>query len=74
MGSEMCIRDSSRIILNIKFDNNKHQFLFRDDGDGFNSKESGFGIATIREYAQALDGELDVISEKGLGTSFRIEF
>ena len=66
--------NASRIILNIKFDNNKHQFLFRDDGDGFNSKESGFGIATIREYAQALDGELDVISEKGLGTSFRIEF
>ena len=66
--------NASRIILKIKFDNNKHQFLFKDDGDGFNSNEFGFGIATIREYAQALDGELNMTSELGQGTSFRIEF
>lgn len=66
--------NASRILLDIKYENKLHQLRFEDDGDGFDSSESGFGIATIREYAQALGGALDMKSALNGGVIFKIAF
>ena len=66
--------NASRILLSLKYENGRHQLSFEDDGDGFDPSEFGFGIATIREYTQALGGALDITSEMRGGAIFRTAF
>jgi signal transduction histidine kinase len=47
-----------------------------DNGIGFTSKESKrtFGLQTMKERAESVDGKLDIKSLKGLGTKIICHF
>ena len=46
-----------------------------DDGDGFDDEQprSGFGLATMRDRAEALGGKLRIDSRRGAGTRVELE-
>ncbi|CAH8717182.1 hybrid sensor histidine kinase/response regulator transcription factor [Paenibacillus thiaminolyticus] len=45
--------------------------LVRDDGQGAEQLEPGFGLSSMRERLQAYGGSLDICSEREAGTSVR---
>ncbi len=49
--------------------------MVKDDGVGFNTKArtNGIGLLGIRERAISVDGRIEIRSEKGQGTTIRVE-
>ena len=46
-----------------------------DDGVGFDEvagKQGSYGLSTMRERAEKLGGQVDIISKKGAGTTVRV--
>ncbi len=71
---------ASKIILRIEQTENKYRFLLEDNGIGINSenryknKISGFGLMSIKERLESLNGHFLLKSESGKGTKAIIEF
>jgi signal transduction histidine kinase len=46
-----------------------------DDGQGFDGKshkQGSYGLLTMRERAEKLGGQVEIISKKGAGTTIRV--
>jgi len=66
--------DASKIIVELSLDNSLHCLSVKDDGRGFDSKVIGFGLSTIKEYAESLGGEMHIESQKSLGSTIIVRF
>ncbi len=69
---------ASKIILRIEQVENKYRFVLEDNGIGINSenknKISGFGLMSIKEKLESINGHFLLKSESGKGTKAIIEF
>ncbi|WP_440894767.1 sensor histidine kinase [Amphibacillus sp. Q70] len=64
------------IQVNISIDNNQVATSIRDDGVGFDinkKKEQSFGLIGMRERVEMLDGQLEINSKIGQGTTIYIK-
>lgn len=74
---------ASRIDIHINYKKDKFSLLVRDDGVGFevnnlidqvkDNVEKKFGLSTIYERVHLLNGEVQITSEKEVGTEITIE-
>lgn len=53
---------------------NKKELSVIDDGEGFDLNNRGFGLATVKEYSEALGGFMQVNSSKESGTQIKVLF
>ena len=55
---------------------NNFSITVEDDGRGFDTTRNfeGIGLSNLKNRVQFLEGKLDIIAEKGVGTSINIEF
>ena len=63
------------VYFKISNDSNVFRLTIRDDGQGFNSKDtpSGNGVRNMRQRVEEVDGSLNIISKPGVGTSIIVE-
>ncbi|MEU4238345.1 sensor histidine kinase [Actinoplanes sp. NPDC026619] len=60
---------ASRVGLTLSYLDHQTALDVRDDGDGFDAVEgNGFGLEAMRQRIEALDGTLQIESERGGGT------
>ena|SRR5690625_1512936 len=69
--------EANNISVSIEMVPNQINLLIKDDGIGFEEdeekeKEDSFGLVGMRERVELLDGKLSIISQKGQGTTVRI--
>ncbi|MBC8472047.1 MAG: sensor histidine kinase [Planctomycetes bacterium] len=68
--------NAKNLTVKLEFIEGKVTLIVGDDGVGFgiekSSKTSHFGLTGMRERAQLLGGEFDVISEPGYGTTIQL--
>ena len=71
---------ASKIMLRIEQVKNKYRFILEDDGIGIDrenrnkNKINGFGLMSIKERLESLNGHFSLKSELGKGTKAIIEF
>ncbi|MFC7103659.1 sensor histidine kinase [Nonomuraea rubra] len=62
------------VSVRLSYAGGRLELVVRDDGDGFEQAESrGLGLASMRDRAEAVGGELSVESVPGIGTTVRVE-
>ena len=66
--------DASKVILELSVNNNLHCLRVEDDGRGFDNKLIGFGLSTIKEYAESLGGEMHIESQTSIGSTITVRF
>lgn len=67
---------AEHIHVNIRIEKNQVSVSIRDDGVGFNlekKKENSFGLIGMRERVEMLDGELDINTKIGGGTTIYVK-
>lgn len=69
-------RHAQASIVRIEFSRDLSEYLLtiNDDGIGIKDKPEGFGLATIRQYASLLNGELTINSQSNQGSELVITF
>jgi len=67
---------AENVELALSYQQHSVEFSVRDDGMGFDpqAQYAGIGLDSMRERAQALDGELNIDSTKDQGTVVRVTF
>lgn len=72
-----CARHASAksVLVSVTETNHGVAAVVHDDGTGFDlhSAKGGLGLLNIQERVQALDGRLQIVSEKAKGTTVRVE-
>jgi signal transduction histidine kinase len=63
----------SSVEVNVTADNGTVRIEITDDGRGFDPKEAGLGLTSMRDRARAAGGRLDVRTQPGGGTTVRLE-
>ncbi len=72
--------NSQKNIIHIKLDctDDEIEFIINDNGDGFDFNEvkskGSLGLSLIEDLVEQLDGDLELTSEKGKGTLYKIVF
>ncbi len=68
---------AKNVLIQLIREQDRFNLTVEDDGKGFDSKEienkSGAGFANIKARADYLNGNLDIVSNNGEGTSVNIE-
>jgi signal transduction histidine kinase len=67
---------ASSVVVSVRAEHDGIIVLVRDDGIGFNPRTSGrggLGLLGIQERVQELDGQMQISSETGSGTTIRVE-
>ena len=73
--------NAQNVVIVLEFSNDQIKLFIYDDGNGFDIEEfnarnkdmdSGFGLLSIKERLELLDGEFDFFSEIGKGTRMNI--
>ncbi len=68
--------DASEIIINAKCENSNLVMTISDNGKGFDPEESkhikSFGLIGMRERANAINGNIKILSEHGKGTTIEL--
>jgi signal transduction histidine kinase len=67
--------DAKNVLIQLSREQNRFNLTVEDDGKGFdlNERASGAGLANIKARAEYLNGNVDIVSKKGEGTSVNIE-
>lgn len=67
---------ATRVVMEVHEDPTTIYLTVRDNGDGFDpdARSDGFGLLGMRERAELLDGELEVRSTPGKGTTLAARF
>lgn len=69
--------DCSQVLVDLSQDERTIAVTIEDNGKGFIpaalSKQDGMGISNIQSKVMALDGKIEILSERGTGTSITIE-
>ena len=69
--------DAKNVLIQLVREEERFNLTVEDDGKGFDTKEienkSGAGLANIKARAEYLDGNVDIVSKNGEGTSVNIE-
>lgn len=67
--------DAKNVLIQLVRENNRFNLTVEDDGKGFDMNEvtRGAGLANIKARAEYLNGNADIVSKKGEGTSVHIE-
>ncbi len=65
---------ASEVSVQLHFDESKLQLIIKDNGRGFDPSayNDGFGMGTMRERAELLDGSLIVYAVPGVGTEIEV--
>jgi signal transduction histidine kinase len=67
--------DAKNVLIQLVREGNHFNLTVEDDGKGFNMNEvsRGAGLANIKARAEYLNGNADIVSKKGEGTSVHVE-
>lgn len=69
--------DAKNVLIQLVREEDHFNLTVEDDGKGFDTKEienkTGAGLANIKARAEYLNGNVDIVSKKGEGTSVNIE-
>ena len=69
--------DAKNVLIQLVREEDRFNLTVEDDGKGFDTKEmenkAGAGLANIKARAEYLNGNVDIVSKKGEGTSVNIE-
>ncbi|KOP69141.1 histidine kinase [Bacillus sp. FJAT-18019] len=63
------------VSMSLREDQKRVMLSISDDGVGFDEvagKQGSYGLSTMRERAEKLGGQVDIISKKGAGTTVRV--
>lgn len=65
---------ATRVHVEIKLERRRMRLMIQDDGQGFDPKAryEGHGLQSLRQRAQALQAQLEIISAPGAGTTIRM--
>jgi len=66
--------DASKVNILLNSQDNLRKLTVKDDGKGFDSKRTGFGLSTIKEYSEALGGAMRIQSSNQSGTLVEVKF
>lgn len=68
--------NAKNVWINMWLHNNQVHFIIKDDGQGFDlqQQKQGNGLNNIRKRAGELQGRVDIVSEKGKGSSVKLNF
>ncbi len=68
---------AQEVIVQLTAEDQKLNLIVEDDGIGFEPKDllnkDGIGLQNIRSRAEYLNGQIDIVSNKGEGTTFTID-
>jgi len=67
--------DAKNVLIQLVREGNRFNLTVEDDGKGFDMTEvsHGAGLANIKARAEYLNGNADIVSKKGEGTSVHVE-
>ena len=67
--------EAEKVLIQLVCGDDKFNLTVEDDGKGFDTKETsvGAGLANIKARAAYLNGSVDIVSQKGEGTSVHVE-
>ena len=67
--------EAKKVLIQLVREDDRFNLTVEDDGKGFDVKEikDGAGLSNIRARIDYLNGNMDVVSKKGEGTSVHIE-
>jgi NarL family two-component system sensor histidine kinase LiaS len=71
------VKHAHAVVVSMSLREGAHQVVLSlsDDGQGFNGgtqKQGSYGLMTMRERAEKLGGQVEVISKEGAGTTIRV--
>ena len=65
---------AKNVLVSVRAEDNLVEVVVQDDGVGFDARSrGGLGLLGIQERVQALEGSLKIASERGKGTTLRVE-
>jgi signal transduction histidine kinase len=65
---------ATHLHIDIRNQGNKVSFMVRDNGKGFDpGRKPGIGLSAMTERVKILGGEIDIQSQKGVGTSITFD-
>ena len=66
---------AAKVLIQLVREDDRFNLTVEDDGKGFNVKETrnGAGLANIKARIDYLNGDMDIVSKKGEGTSVHVE-
>jgi len=65
---------ASKVVMELETKEGGRRLTVKDDGQGFDTKKIGFGLSTIKEYAEALGGVIRIESQPQSGSTIYIKF
>jgi signal transduction histidine kinase len=67
--------EAKKVLIQLVREADRFNLTVEDDGKGFDSSEinNGAGLSNVRARTEYLNGNLDIVSQKGEGTSVHIE-
>jgi signal transduction histidine kinase len=67
--------EAKNVLIQLVHEGERFNLTVEDDGKGFdiNETKNGAGLANIKARAEYLDGNVDIVSKKGEGTSVNVE-
>ncbi|MNP10921.1 Sensor histidine kinase LiaS [compost metagenome] len=71
------VKHAHAVLVSMSLREGDHQVVLSlsDDGQGFNGgeqKQGSYGLITMRERAEKLGGQVEIISKEGAGTTIRV--
>ena len=66
--------DATAVTIHLYREDNNHILTIADNGRGFDpaTVQPGYGLRNMREQARLLDSDLEILSEPGKGTTYRM--
>lgn len=69
--------NAKQVLIRLTVDNQRVQMTVTDDGDGFDTtiidKRKGLGLNTMKDRIRQINGNLDIKSQPGNGTSYTLD-